>query len=241
MRRYIFAFLLFCIPVVAYAVTTNFTITVTTGPLTPAFDCSGFATSGNSLTGNCGVRFPGSSFGTTMQLLGAFNGSTPSISGTTAILVPNAADHNANNLNYELAAVNVGQFSSTFTFVPDGQGIAFVLSNNIAINNSAGVAANGNFTAGASCEGAFFQGYNGNGATGPPDHTFAVMLDSYGGNVANSDTFTYSNVQYYVTNQAPPTHRTRPGNGPVTGTPGIPRTRPFLMSASTRFPPPPSP
>ena len=186
--------------------------------LSPVFNCTGFATSGSDLTGNCGTRFPGSSFGTTMQLLGSFNGSTPSISGTTAVLVPNAAQHNANNLNYELAAVNVGQFSSTFTFVPDGQNIAFVLSNNTN-TQAAGNASNGNFTAGASCEGSFYQTYT---STSPVNNTLAVMLDSYGANAAGSTTFNYSSVQYYVTGQAPPNPPNAPGQDPCNPSDGGP-------------------
>ena len=181
------------------------------GPLVEVFNCSGFATSGNATTGNCGVRFPGSNFGTTMQALGASgNSSVPFVSGTTLVLIPTAADHNADNLNYELAAVNVGQFSSTFTFVPNGQNVSFVLSNNTAA--SAGNATNGDFTGGAGCEGAFFQGFT--AGVGPPNNTFAVMLDSYGGNTANSSTFTYSNVQYYVTGAAPPNAPNAPGQSP---------------------------
>ena len=212
MRRYIVALLLFCFPVVAYAITTNFTITVTTGPLTPAFDCSGFATSGNTTTGLCGTRFPGSSFGTTMQALGSTGqsstGAPPNITGTQLNLLPVNTEHGAWNLNYELAAVNVGQFSSTFTFVPDGQGIAFVLTNNTN-TGSAGNATNGNFTAGASCEGAFWQG-----TPGYPNNTFAVMLDQYGGNAAGSATFTYSSVQYYDTANDPPNAPNGPGRDP---------------------------
>ena len=72
-------------------------------------------------------------------------------------LVPVNSDHAANNLNYELAAVNVGQFSTTFTFVPDGQNVSFVLSNNTNAG-AAFLAAGGSFSAGASGEGSFFQG-----------------------------------------------------------------------------------
>lgn len=215
MKRYILAVVLVCMPGAAYALTQAFTITVAINSLNSVFNCTGFATSGNATTGNCGVRFPGSSFGTTMQALGATsNNSVPFISGTTAVLVPAGANHNADNLNYELAAVNVGQFSSTFTFVPDGQNVSFVLSNNT--NTSvAGNATNGNFTAGASCEGAFFQAFDG---TGPVNKTFAVMLESYGGNAAGSGTFTYSSVQWYedATQNAgvPPNAPNAPGMSP---------------------------
>ena len=221
MKRYVarwpafLAFLLLCVPVLAYAITQSFTIAVTISGLTSVFNCTGFATSGNATTGLCGVRFPGSSFGTTMQALGATsNNSVSFVSGTTVVLVPAGANHNADNLNYELAAVNVGQFSSTFTFVPDGQNVSFVLSNNT--NTSvAGNASNGNFTAGASCEGAFFQAFDG---TGPVNKTFAVMLESYGGNAAGSSTFTYSSVQWYedATQNAgiPPNAPNAPGMSP---------------------------
>jgi hypothetical protein len=173
--------------------------------LTQVFNCSGFATAGNNLTGNCGVRFPGSSFGTTMQALGASgNSSFPFISGNTLVLNPANADHNAMNVNYELANVNVGKFSSNFTFVPNGWNVAFVLSNNTV--PSGGTAANGTFAGGAGCEGSFFQGFT--DGTGPPINTFALQLDQWssllpqpGGGTPN---FTYSSVQYYVTGQHPP-------------------------------------
>jgi hypothetical protein len=212
--RCIAAAALFVAALVAAGFTQNFTITVTIS--TPIFNCSGFATSGSGTTGLCGVRFPGSSFGTTMQVLGAFNGSTPAITGTQVDLEPTGADHNANNLNYELAAVNVAQFTSTFTFIPNGQNVSFVLSNNTN-TQAGGNAANGNFTAGASCEGSFFQGYTSNS---PINNTFAIMLDSYGGNAAGSATFTYSSVQYYDTGHTPPNAPNPPGDDPCNPNPG---------------------
>ena len=38
--------------------------------------------------------------------------------------------HTALNLDYRPAAVNVQQFSTTFTYVPNGRNISFILSNN---------------------------------------------------------------------------------------------------------------
>jgi hypothetical protein len=206
--RYGLAFLMLCIPVSAYALLANFSITVAITALTPVFNCSGFATSGSGTTGNCGVRFPGSSFGTTMIVVGTFNGSNPAISGSQVNLIPANSNHNGNNLNYELAQVNVGQFSTTFTYVPNGMNLALVLQNN---TNTAAAGTGYNFTAGAGCEASFFQGFTGGG--GPPNNTFAVDLDQHDSSVAGGTTFTYSSVQYYGST-SPPNAPNPPGQSP---------------------------
>ena len=102
--RLALAGVLFCIPAMAYAITTNFNITVSISALNSVFNCTGFATSGNATTGNCGVRFPGSSPGTTMQVACSCSNTNPSVSGTTAVLVPLNSQHVANNLNYEFGS-----------------------------------------------------------------------------------------------------------------------------------------
>ena len=200
------------ISITAAPVTQNFTITVTVSTLTQVFNCpSGFAA-----TGPCSVGFIGSGSGFTFKTVGTNAGTTPAFSGSAVNLVNTAANHVALNFNYQPAAVNVGQFSTTFTFVPDGQGIALILSNNTNAA-AANPAAGGNFSGGASCEGAFFQGYT---SSSPVNNTFALMLDSYGGNTAGSATFTYSNVQWYDTGHTPPNPPNAPGDDPCNPNPG---------------------
>jgi hypothetical protein len=183
-----------------------------TGPLVEVFHCpSGFSTSSSS---PCYTIFQGSEASATFMILGSFNGTTPTLTGPRIDLVPAGGTHAANNIDYRPAAVNVQQFSTTFTFVPNGQNVSFILSNN---TNSAAAGTRNAFTAGASCEGSFFQGYT---SSNPPNNTFAVMLDQYGGNAAGSSTFTYSSVQYYVTGQAPPNAPNAPGQNPCNPNPG---------------------
>ena len=219
MKRYIFALLLVCIPIAAYAITTNFTITVATGTLNNIFNCSSFAP-----TGACATGFIGSGSGFTFKVVGSNNGATPGFSGSQVNLVPLNSQHAALNMNYQPNAVSVGQFSTTFTFIPDGQNVSFILSNNTAV--SANPAAGGNFSGGASGEGAFFQGYDPSGI--PPNNTFAVMLDQATGNLANSNTFTYSSVQYYDTGHSPPNAPNAPGQWPSNGVPGGNFTVPYV-------------
>ncbi len=202
MRRYIVALLLFCFPVVAYAITTNFTITVTTGPLTPIFDClSGFAA-----TGSCSTGFIGSGSGFTFKVVGTNSGATPGFSGSAVNLMPANTNHAALNLNYQPAAVNIGQFSTTFTYVPNGENLNFILTNN---TNSASATTGPNFSAGASCEGSFFQGF-----PGVPNNTFGFQLDQHGSLTGGGSTFTYSSVQYYDTGNHPPNAPNPPGQSP---------------------------
>lgn len=145
------------------------------------FNCSSFAS-----TGSCGVNQGGQPF---------WNVNQSSLSGSQVLLLPSGTDHNVGNLVYQTKE-NVQAFTSTFTFVPDGQNIAFTIQNN---NNNPGFDGNV-FAGGAGCEGGFFQAF---GSTAPPNNTFALMFDSYGGNAANSGTFTYSSAQIYQSTQSP--------------------------------------
>ena len=61
-------------------------------------------------------------------------------------------------------------FTSTFTFVPNGQNIAFVLQNNTPAGRLWA-----NFSSGAGCEAGFYQAF---GITAPPNNIFALELDS---------------------------------------------------------------
>jgi hypothetical protein len=92
-------------------------------------------------------------------------------------------------LAYFRKQVNVQAFNTTFTFVPNGQNLSFILNN---VNNQTYF--NGaTFSAGAGCEADFFQGY---GEANPPNNVFAVDFDSY----QPEWTFTNSNVQIYKSN-----------------------------------------
>jgi hypothetical protein len=146
------------------------------------FNCS----SGFAATGSCGVSLIGYS-GQPFGIVGSQNGSSPGLSGSQVELVPGGAGHVGLNLNYQ-TAVNVQSFSSTFTFIPNGWNISFVLNN----NNNTGLHPN-DFGAGAGCEGSFFQGFVGSA----PNNVFALELDSYSPLTQNGS-FTYSSVQYYT-------------------------------------------
>jgi hypothetical protein len=161
---------------------------------TAIFNCSGFAPTGGSVTGNCETTF-GSYSSPYFVMTGAFNGNNPSVTGTSVKLIPAACQHCAGALNYQ-QLVNIQKFETTFTFVANGWNIAFVANN--SDNNPSGNLAN--FSAGAGCEGGFFQGFAQSAA---PNNVFALMYDQYSGLVAGSNSFTDSGVQYYSAGQSP--------------------------------------
>jgi hypothetical protein len=146
--------------------------------------------SGFGSTGACGVGvFAG---GQSFQLNGGPNGSSPGMSGSQVLLLPTGATHVAMSLNYQ-TQVNDQAFTARFTFVPNGQNLAFVIqnSNNNPIFNGA------DFSDGAGCEAAFFQGYS---QPNPPNNVFALELDSYSP-LTNGGSFSYSSAQIY---ESPP-------------------------------------
>ena len=110
--------------------------------------------SGFSSSGSCGVSLIGAG-GQPFQLVGTANGSNPGFSGSQINLIPSGSQHVALSLNYK-TQVNVQSFTSTFTFVPNGQNVAFVLQNS---NNNPSF--NGaSFSSGAGCEAGFYQAFN---------------------------------------------------------------------------------
>lgn len=151
------------------------------------FNCS----SGFSSTGSCGTSFIGGS-GQPFAVVGTTGGATPALSGSAVNLIPTGATHSALSMNYS-TAVNDQAFTTTFTFVPNGWNIAFVLQN--STNSGTGNA----FSAGAGCEGGFYQAFG----TAPtaPNNTMALDLDQY--NYLNGSTFQYSSAQLYQTYQSP--------------------------------------
>lgn len=150
--------------------------------------------SGFSSSGSCGVSLIGGG-GQPFAVVGSTNGSTPALSGSKVYLLENGYSHMALNMNYT-PTVNVQAFTTTFTFVPNGQNFAFVLQNNTNANSGG---TGQNFAAGASCEGSFYQGY----ATLPPspNNIVALEFDSY--SPLSGASFTYSSVQLYQANQQP--------------------------------------
>ena len=100
-------------------------------------------------------------------------------------------------MNYQTATVNIAAFSTTITFVPNGQNFSFVIQND-NICGEFGCFTGKDFTSGASCEGSFSQSASGNPAV---NNVFAMMFDSYGAETGS--TFTYSNVQIYQQYQSP--------------------------------------
>jgi hypothetical protein len=119
-----------------------------------------------------------------------------SFSNGVVTLLKSSANHMAASLLYQ-TKVNVQAFTASFSFVPDGQNVVFSLNN--STNNPWGFN-NNIFSAGAGCEGAFFQGYS---QTDPPNDVFALDFDSYDNltpNTSSNSQFTYSSVQIYQSN-----------------------------------------
>jgi hypothetical protein len=148
--------------------------------------------SGFSSSGSCGVSLIGAG-GQPFALVGTTNGTSPGFNGSQINLVPSGATHVALSLNYQ-TKVNVQGFTSTFTFVPNGQNVAFVIQNsdnNPSFNGAA-------FSAGAGCEAGFYQAFN----QSPPNNVFALELDSWS-YLGSVQSFTYSSAQIYQSGQSP--------------------------------------
>jgi len=149
------------------------------------FDCS----SGFSTSGSCGAS---RSAGTE-----AFWNSSGTLTGSAATLFATGETHNVSSLNYQ-TAVNDQAFKSTFTFMPDGQNIAFFINNNT--NCPQGGGCGRVFNGGAGCEAGIFQSFG----TAPTsaNNIFSLEFDSYSALTENGP-FTYSSAQIYQQNQTP--------------------------------------
>jgi hypothetical protein len=148
--------------------------------------------SGFSTSGACGWALNSSS--NTFR-----SGGNASLSGTNLLMIPTGSEHQVSYLNYQPSVLNVQAFTASFTFVPNGQFVSFVLNNT---TNQPGYEGNV-FSAGAGCEGGFYQG---GGVPVQPNNVFALELDSYDGLLAGDeggDSFTYSSVQIYKSNLPP--------------------------------------
>lgn len=167
---------------------------------TSVFSCpSGFAS-----TGSCGVSFIGGS-GQNFAVVGTNNGSTPALSGSQVNLIPTGSTHVGLNLNYQ-TLVNAQKFCTTYTYIPNGWNMSLVIQNS---NNNP---ANGkDFSAGAGCEGGFFQGFS---QAAPPNNLFSLMLDQENSSDAGGTTFHGSSVQYYTTGVFASNAPNPPGQSP---------------------------
>jgi hypothetical protein len=160
---------------------------MTLGLLIPSYgqnvvNCPSFAS-----TGACGV---GSG-----QAFNPVGGATPpSVSGSRILFIPAGTTHQGTALDYT-TTVNVQAFTANFTFVPNGQNVAFVLQNT---TNNPGYQGT-SFVAGAGCEAGFFQAF---GSFPPPNNIFALELDSWS-YLGSVQSFTYSSAQIYQSGQSP--------------------------------------
>lgn len=154
------------------------------------FNCnSGFL----HTTGSCGVAYIGEG-AAAFKVTGTNNGSTPVISGTAMNLLPNATIHAALSMTYQ-TQVNIQNFNTTFTFVPNGYNTSLIIqnsNNNPSFNGSI-------FSAGAGCEADFFQSFS---QAAPPNNLFAVELDSLSPLTA-AGSFTGSSAQIYPATYSP--------------------------------------
>ena len=133
--------------------------------------------------------------GQAFAVVGSPNGSNPALSGSQVDLIPTGAPHAALGFIYQ-TKVNTQAFTSTFTFVPNGWNLAFVIQNNTAAGGGSGP----NFSSGAGCEAGFYQAFGNPPA--PPNNIFALELDSYSP-LTESGSFTYSSAQIYQAGQSP--------------------------------------
>jgi len=156
------------------------------------FSCSGFASTASSDI--CKVSAGGASGGQNFAMNG---GATNLFNGVQAQLQPPNESHTVSQMNWQ-QAVNVQAFTTTFTFVFNGQFLAFVLNNN---TNSESGGTGPNFSAGAGCEGGFYQAFD-SGDPPWPNNVFAMNFD---GTQSTTDggSFTYSSVQIFTTGQDP--------------------------------------
>ena len=158
----------------------------------PVINCpNGFT----STAGSCQVVLGGCTKNGGCPYFSIINGEPGSLVGNHVLLIPTGQTHASAALNWMNAKVNAQAFTSTFTFVPNGWNIAFVLSNNTNDTEFSGAI----FAAGAGCEGGFFQAFQ----DPVPNNVFAIELDQWSSLTAGANNFTYSSVQTYVSGQSP--------------------------------------
>jgi Chitobiase/beta-hexosaminidase C-terminal domain len=168
-----------------------FTLTVmASGIMIPSYGQTVFNCSSFSSSGACEVAAGGPSGGANFSLI---NGGNPgSLQGNQVLIMPSGSTHLVEAFNW-MQQVNDQAFTASFTFVPNGQNVSFVLNNN---TNSA---FNGAFfVGGAGCEAGFFQYFQ----ASPNNNLFALELDSYSP-LTNGGSFSYSSAQIYTQDQDP--------------------------------------
>jgi Chitobiase/beta-hexosaminidase C-terminal domain/Legume lectin domain len=149
------------------------------------FNCPSF--NGNA-SGACSAAPGGSS--NEFRIINGGN-----LSGSGIDMVPSTSTHNSYGLWY-YAPVNVQAFTTSFTFVPNGQNFAFVVQHT---TNAPGYEGN-NSVSGAGCESGFYQAFVPPNVN--PNNVFALEFDSYSPLTLNAP-FTNSSVQIYQQNQSP--------------------------------------
>jgi Chitobiase/beta-hexosaminidase C-terminal domain/Legume lectin domain len=152
---------------------------------TNVFNCSSF-----SSTGACAAVQAG--YGSQSFIIR--NGGV--LSGSQIDFVPANSGHNGYGLWY-YTPVNIQAFTTTFTFIPNGQNIAFVVQNT---TNNPGYQGN-IFASGAGCEAGFYQAFV--SGENYPNNLFALELDSSDWLTEANAAFTYSSAQIYQSNQSP--------------------------------------
>jgi hypothetical protein len=154
---------------------------------TTIFNCSSFTSSGA-----CAAVVAG--YGTESFIIR--NGG--SLSGSQVDFVPANSGHNGYGMSY-YAPVNIQAFTTTFTFVPNGENISFVVQNT---TDQPGYQGN-IFSSGAGCEAGIYQAFTQPPALVSPNNLFALELDSGGWLTEASGGFTYSSAQIYQQNESP--------------------------------------
>jgi hypothetical protein len=173
-------------------------VVMTLGILIPSYgqgtnviNCpSGFTSSGACGVGS-GQNFP------------IFGNGGANLSGSKVILQPTGVVHAPSSIVYQ-TKVNTQAFSTTFTFVPNGWNLAFVLENSTTDGGAGptpGYTLASSFSSGAGCEGGFYQAFGGSDNP-PPNNIFVLNFDS-GNLLVNSLSPFYSNVQIYQQIQSP--------------------------------------
>lgn len=161
------------------------------------FNCSAFAP-----TGSCGVALNGLG-GQAFQLA---NAPTGAFSGAAVNLIPGSGGggHNGSGMIYQ-TRVNAQAFTSTFTFVPNGKNVAFVIENNTSAAGGGASNRPDYFAGGAGCEAGFFQAFT-SGSDPEINNLFALELDQFSPLLNTAPfpyTFTYSSAMIYQASQSP--------------------------------------
>ena len=152
---------------------------------------------------NCSSNFVAASSGT-CSVYGIGSGSpdfwqrtVPGVSGGQVELAAAGATHEAYSLIYK-AQVNVQAFTASYTFIPGGTAIGFVLTGTDNQPGYEGI----DFVAGAGCEVGFFQAKDTGVGGESPNKVFAISMDSLNA-LTPTTSFTYSNTQVYQATQNP--------------------------------------